>query len=62
MMRLGSSELYFGELISLDTILKKTDAVKQEEVMEIAEDVFDEERFVTVIIRPSGDAERHAVQ
>ncbi len=62
MIRLGSSELYFGGLISIDTILKKTDAVKQEEVVEIAEDVFNEERFVTVIIQPSGDAEPHGAQ
>jgi predicted Zn-dependent peptidase len=57
MIRLGSSELYFGGLISIDSILKKIDAVKQEEVMEIAEDVFHEDRFVTVIIRPSDNVE-----
>jgi predicted Zn-dependent peptidase len=57
MIRLGSSELYFGELIPVDAILKKTDAVRQDEVVEIAGDVFNEEKFVTVIIRPNGNAE-----
>ena len=31
MIRLGSSELYFGELIALDTIIKKIDAVTRED-------------------------------
>lgn len=52
MIRLGSSELYFGELIPIDTIIKKIDIVAQDEVMAIAEDVFDESHFVTVIFHP----------
>lgn len=61
MIRLGSAELYFGDLISIDTILQRIDAVKQEEVLEIAEDVFHEDRFVTVIIRPGEKSEPYAV-
>jgi predicted Zn-dependent peptidase len=53
MMRLGSSELYFESFTSLDTILKKVDAVTSEGIQRVANDLFREERFSTVIIRPS---------
>jgi predicted Zn-dependent peptidase len=57
MIRLGSSELYFGELISLDTIAQKIDAVTREEVQETAEGLFQEDRFATVIFHPNGNHE-----
>lgn len=53
MMRLGSSELYFESFTSLDTILKKVDAVTPEAIQMVAGDLFDEGKFSTVIIRPS---------
>lgn len=53
MMRLGSSELYFESFTSLDTILKKVDAVTSEAIQRVAQDLFREERFSTVVIRPS---------
>jgi predicted Zn-dependent peptidase len=57
MIRLGSSELYFGELITLDAIIAKIDAVKKDEVQEMAEGLFVEERFATVIFHPNGKHE-----
>jgi predicted Zn-dependent peptidase len=54
MIRLGSSELYFGELIPLDTITSKIDAVKRDEVQSIAEYLFDEDKFSTIIFHPDG--------
>lgn len=57
MIRLGSSELYFGELIALDTIINKIDAVSREEVQETAEELFKEDRFATVIFYPNGNHE-----
>ncbi len=53
MMRLGSSELYFETFTSLDTILKKIDAVTPEAIQLVANDLFDEDKFSTVVIRPS---------
>lgn len=53
MMRLGTSELYFNSFTSIDTILKKVDAVTPEAIHRVANDVLREERFSTVIIRPS---------
>lgn len=53
MMRLGSSELYFETFTSLDTILKKIDAVTPEAIQLVANDLFNEEKFSTVVIRPS---------
>ena len=57
MIRLGSSELYFGELIALDEIIKNIDAVTQEDVQEIAEELFKEDHFATVIFHPNGNHE-----
>lgn len=53
MMRLGSSELYFESFTSLDSILRKVDAVTPEAIQRVAADLFKEEKFSTVIIRPS---------
>jgi predicted Zn-dependent peptidase len=53
MMRLGTSELYFGSFFSLDTILKKVDAVTPESIHRVANDVLREEHLSTVVIRPS---------
>jgi predicted Zn-dependent peptidase len=55
MIRLGSSELYFGELISLDAIIQKIDAVTREDVQETAEGLFQEDHFATVIFHPNGN-------
>jgi predicted Zn-dependent peptidase len=57
MIRLGSSELYFGKLIELDTIVQKIDAVTRDEVKETAEHLFNEDRFATVIFHPNGNRE-----
>jgi predicted Zn-dependent peptidase len=54
MMRLGSSELYFQSFMSLDSILRKVDAVTPEAIQQVANDLFDEEQFSSVVIRPSG--------
>ena len=53
MMRLGSSELYFESFTTLDTILKKVDAVTPESIQRVSKDVFREETFSTVIVRPA---------
>ncbi|MBN1399141.1 MAG: insulinase family protein [Bacteroidetes bacterium] len=54
MIRLGSSELYFGKLISLDSIIANIDAVTRDDIREIAEDLFNENRYATVIFHPDG--------
>ncbi len=53
MMRLGTSELYFNNFASLDSILRKVDAVTPEAIHRVANDLLREERLSTVIIRPS---------
>jgi predicted Zn-dependent peptidase len=52
MIRLGSSELYFGELTPQDAVLKLIDGVTLEQVEEVAQDLFHDSRFITVIFRP----------
>lgn len=53
MIRLGSAELYLESYISLDSILKQIEAVTPEAMQRVANDLFDESVFSTVIIRPS---------
>ncbi|HWP82528.1 MAG TPA: pitrilysin family protein [Bacteroidota bacterium] len=54
MMRLGSSELYFNELKSLDWIIHQIEAVNQEAIYEVANQLFHSENFATVIFRANG--------
>jgi predicted Zn-dependent peptidase len=53
MMRLGSSELYFQTFNSLDSIIKRIDAVTPEVIQDVANDLFKREGFTAVVIRPS---------
>jgi predicted Zn-dependent peptidase len=57
MIRLGTSELYFNELIPIDTIVENINSVTRDQVLEMAEELFDENRLVTVIIQPSDNHE-----
>jgi len=59
MMRLGSSELYFGELQSLDTVIHQINEVTQEDILTVANHLFQEQRFSTVIFRPIGNKAAH---
>jgi len=52
MMRLGTSELYFGQFNSMDSIVKHVEAVTSEDVHQIANELLHEERFSTVVFRP----------
>jgi len=52
MMRLGSSELYFGEFNSMDSIIHHIEAVTIDDVSAVAEDLLTHESYSTVIFRP----------
>jgi len=54
MIRLGSSELYFQELASLDSIIKKIDVVTPDILQEVAKELFVRENFAAVIFKPNG--------
>jgi predicted Zn-dependent peptidase len=60
MMRLGTSELYFHELNSLDTIIKQIDAVTREDIQELAQQFFDVDAFSTVVFIPNGQHARQS--
>ena len=53
MMRLGSGELLFESYIPLDTIIRKVDAVTAEGIQRVANDLFVEKDFSTVVIHPA---------
>ncbi|HEX9615422.1 MAG TPA: pitrilysin family protein, partial [Bacteroidota bacterium] len=54
MMRLGSSELYFQELSPLDEIRREIDAVKADDIQQLAKTLFEEEKFSRVVFTPGG--------
>ena len=58
MMRLGTSELYFQDVNSIDTILKQISSVHQDDIREIADSLFREERLTKVVIHPDRQAQR----
>jgi len=55
MMRLGTSELYFQEFNSIDSILKQVNVVSQDEIQEIAGTLFRNDALSKVIIQPDGN-------
>jgi predicted Zn-dependent peptidase len=52
MMRLGSSELYFGEFNSMDSIIHHVEAVTIDDVRSVANDLLTPEKYSTVVFRP----------
>jgi len=52
MMRLGSGELYVGEYIPLDEIVRRIDGVTQEQMLEVAQQLFRPEEFSTITLKP----------
>jgi predicted Zn-dependent peptidase len=52
MMRLGSSELYFGQNVAVDAILRNIDNVSAESIQSVAVKLLRDERYSTVIFSP----------
>jgi predicted Zn-dependent peptidase len=55
MMRLGSGELYFGQYLSLDEILRSIDEVRIDDVSGVAHKLLNPEKFSTVIFTAQKD-------
>ncbi len=60
MMRLGSGEMYLGEFIPYDEVLRKIDAVDVEAMLETAKHLFKPENFSTIIFQPTISKETSA--
>jgi predicted Zn-dependent peptidase len=58
MMRLGTSELYFQDINSIDAILKQINNVQQDDVQAIAKSLFREDCLSKVVIFPDGQSGR----
>lgn len=57
MTRLGKSEVCQGEILSLDQLLERIDAVTCEEIKELAGQIFGQRRLVVTMIGPFGEQE-----
>lgn len=53
MSRLAKNELYFGEYVTIDSLIKSIDKVNEEDIISIAQKVFRPDNFITVILNPS---------
>ena len=56
MMRLGTAELYFQDVNPIDAIIKQIDAVQEDDIQAIANELFRENRLSKVVIHPEGQA------
>lgn len=52
MMRLGNGELYYGTYTPLDSIVNNIDSVTADDVRSVSQQLFDTEKFTTVILNP----------
>ncbi|MCK9409003.1 MAG: insulinase family protein [Bacteroidetes bacterium] len=52
MMRLGNGELYYGTYTPLDSIVKNIDSVTADDVQSVSSQLFETEKFTTVILNP----------
>jgi predicted Zn-dependent peptidase len=57
MTRLGKAEVCQGELLSLNQLLSRIDAVTGEDVLQLARDIFGHRKLVVTAIGPFGDRE-----
>lgn len=60
MTRLGKAEVCGGEILSLDELLKRVDAVTEEDVLKLADEIFGPRKLVAAVIGPFGDRELQA--
>ncbi|MFK7845501.1 MAG: M16 family metallopeptidase [Rhodothermales bacterium] len=53
MMRIARQELFFDRYFTLDEVLEAVDQVSAEEIREVAQSLFEAERFSHVVLQPS---------
>ncbi len=51
MIRMAQSELYFNRIKNTEEVIKNIDSVKTTDILEIANEIFDEKSFITIIIK-----------
>ena len=52
MMRLGGGEMYYGNFLSLDEVVRNIDAVNAEDVCDVANKLLPQENFSVIIFKP----------
>ncbi len=53
MSRLAKNEIYFGEYVTLDSLIKAIDKVDETSILSIAQKILHPDDFITVILNPS---------
>ena len=54
MSRLAKNELYYGDYISIDSLLEEIDNTGVEDVLNIAKKVIKPNEFINIIFHPTG--------
>jgi predicted Zn-dependent peptidase len=57
MTRLGKAEICQGEILSLDDLLRRIDAISTDDVRKLVKDLFGSRKLVATVIGPFGDKE-----
>lgn len=57
MSRLAQQEMFFGKILEIDQIVERIEAVTREEVLELAQQLFDPDRFSVAVLGPSNGIE-----
>ena len=52
MSRLAKNEIYFGDYISLDSLIEGIDRVQDTDILAVARKVIQPDNFITVILKP----------
>jgi predicted Zn-dependent peptidase len=52
MTRLGKSELVHGEILSLDELIERLDRVERDDLLQVARNIFESNKFVLAVIGP----------
>ena len=60
MMRIGRQELYFERYFTLDEIIADVDAVSQDDVRLVAEELFRPEQFSSAVLLPQAEGGEEA--
>jgi predicted Zn-dependent peptidase len=55
MMRIGKGELYYGDYFSIDSIIEKVNQVRGEEVLEVAKELLNLDRFSEITFIPENN-------
>jgi predicted Zn-dependent peptidase len=59
MNRVAKTEIHLGEFVDLAEISRQIDAVTSRQVRNLTNELFDEKKFITMILEPNHEEQNH---